>query len=308
MRNYLKIIIKYISEPAYRFDVNSMYGLYDKMDDERFLKKKYYYRMGKELNLENPQTFNEKLQWLKIYDRRPLYTTMVDKYEAKQYVAGIIGQKYIVPTLGVWDKFDDIDFNKLPNQFVLKCTHDSGGLVICSDKSKLDIAQARKKIERSLSTDYYLTGREWPYKDVKRRIIAEQYLVDSETRELRDYKVFAFDGVARALFIASERQNLVEETKFDFYDENFVHLPITNGHPNSKVQLKKPVNFEEMKRLAGKLSEGFPELRVDFYEVDGKLYFGELTFFHYSGMVPFVPEEWDLKFGSWIKLPQKICR
>lgn len=276
------------------------------LSDEAYLKFAFRAKVGKKLDLKDPKTYNEKLQWLKLYNRKPEYTQMVDKYGVKEYVANAIGEEYIIPTLGVWDSFDEIDFDKLPDQFVLKCTHDSGGLVICRDKSKLDKIAAKKKIERSLKTNYYLHGREWPYKNVKPRIIAEQYMEDEKTQELRDYKFFAFDGEVKALFIASDRFAGGEETKFDFFDENFNHLPFTNGHPNANVLPEKPEMFEEMKELAAKLGEGIPQARIDFYEVNGKIYFGEITFFHWGGMKPFKPEEWDYKFGEWIKLPEKI--
>ena len=273
------------------------------LPDSTYLRATYRLTFGKPLNLDNPETFNEKLQWLKLHDRRPEYTAMVDKYEAKKYVASIIGEEHIIPTLGVWDRFDDIDISKLPNQFVLKCTHDCGGLVICRDKSSFNAEKARDKIERCLKRNYYWGGREWPYKDVKPRILAEQYMEDEETHELRDYKFFTFDGVPKALFIATERGSK-EETKFDFFDADFKHLPFTNGHPNADVMPAKPKTFEEMKSLAAKLSENIPQLRVDFYEVNGKAYFGELTFSHWSGMMPFNPPEWDKTFGEWIKLPE----
>ncbi len=280
-------------------------GYYDRLPDELYLRLVYLGRTGKLLNLKNPQKYNEKLQWLKLYDRKPEYTRMVDKYEAKLYVAERIGQEYIIPTYGVWDSFDEIDFDSLPNQFVLKTTHDCGGLVICTDKAKLDMDKARQTIENHMHRPYYLHGREWPYKNVKPRILAEQYMEDLKTRELRDYKFFCFDGEVKALFIATERQLAGEETKFDFFDAEYNHLPFINGHPNASKLPEKPVCFEQMKVLAGKLSEGIPHLRVDFYEVDGKIYFGELTFSHWSGMVPFEPEQWDYTFGSWIKLPDK---
>lgn len=272
--------------------------------DKLYLKLKYRSRMGKKLNIDNPKTYNEKLQWLKLYDRKPLYTRMVDKYEAKIYAAKIIGEEYIIPTLGIWDNFDNIDFELLPERFVLKCTHDSGGLVICLDKSKFDKIGAKKKISACLKTNYFWHGREWPYKSVIPRIIAEEYMEDHDTQELRDYKFFVFNGVPKALFIASERQGKTE-TKFDFFDMQYNHLPFTNGHPNAENLPQKPTCFEEMKDLASKLSKGTPELRVDFYEVNGKVYFGELTFSHWSGFTPFEPEEWDYKFGSWIQLPDK---
>jgi hypothetical protein len=264
--------------------------------------------MVQELNLRNPKTVNEKLQWLKLYDRKPEYINMVDKYEAKKYVAGIIGEEYIIPTLGVWETFDEIDFDSLPEQFVLKCTHDCGGLVICRDKSKLDLEKAKKKINSCLKRCYYYDHREWPYKNVKPRIIAEAYMEDSVTAELRDYKFFCFNGEAKMLFIASDRQTKGEETKFDFFDIDFNHLPFTNGHPNAKNIPEKPLCFDQMKALAEKLSAGVPHLRVDFYEVDGKIYFGELTFSHWSGMTPFDPEKWDLKIGEWLKIDQGVIK
>ena len=297
--------IRYILDSKYRFNKNASLGFYNKVPDEKFLKRTYALSMNKQLNLEEPKTYNEKLQWLKLYDRKPIYTTMVDKYEVKKYVADIIGEEYVIPTLGVWDKFEDVDFHSLPEQFVLKCTHDSGGLAICKDKSNFDIKKARKKINKSLKRNYYLANREWPYKDVKPRIIAEKYMEDTQTAELRDYKFFCFDGEAKMLFIATDRQKKGEETKFDFFDMDFNHLPFTNGHPNAAVIPQKPKCFEEMKALAEKLSANIPQVRIDFYEVDEKVYFGEITFFHWSGMKPFKPEEWDEKIGSWIKLPEK---
>lgn len=299
---YMKSIGRYIKNPGrilLRFTDTK------RMSDERYLKLMFKDRMGYKLNLKNPKTFNEKLQWLKIHNRRPEYTKMVDKYEAKLYVAEKLGEEYIIPSLGVWDKFDDIDFDGLPDKFVLKCTHDSGGLVVCRDKSKLDKEAAREKIERSLKRNYYWHSREWPYKDVKPRIIAEKYMEDSVTQELRDYKFFCFNGEMKVMFIASERYNETTETRFDFFDREFQHLNFRNGHPNADVLPAKPEKFEEMCVLAEKLSGDIPLLRVDFYEVDGEIYFGELTFSHWGGMMPFEPKEWDEKLGSWIKLPDK---
>ena len=300
----IKKAIKFLVNKKYRVRILDSLGAYNHLSDEKYLKKQYKFWMGKELNLEHPETYTEKIQWLKLNDRKPIYTAMVDKCEAKKYVAERIGEEYIIPTLGVWDNFDDIDFDTLPNRFVLKCTHDSGGLVIVRDKSKLDKAKARKKITRCLKTNYFYHGREWPYKNVKPRIIAETFMEDSETSELRDYKFFAFNGEAKALFVATERQKAGTEVKFDFFDMEYNHLPIKNGHPNADVPPQKPKCFDEMKVLAGKLSEGIPQLRVDFYEVDGKVYFGELTFAHFGGTVPFEPDEWDKTFGDWTVLPE----
>lgn len=296
-------IKKIINNPALLFLTLGHRGLFNWMSDKTYLSIAYRIRMGKKLNLESPETFNEKLQWLKLYNRNPKYTDMVDKYKAKEYVSKMIGTEYVIPTIGVWDKFEDIDFDSLPNQFVLKCTHDSGGLVICRDKQKLDISAVKRKINKSLKHNFYYAQREWPYKNVKPRIIAEQYMEDKEDKELRDYKFFCFDGRVKALFVATDRGNKYEETKFDFFDEEFNHLEIKNGHPNANKVPHKPKQFNLMKDLAKKLSKGIPQVRVDFYEVNGQVYFGEMTFFNFSGMTPFEPEEWDYKFGSWIKLP-----
>lgn len=274
-------------------------------DDELFLKLLFKQRMGFKLNLKNPRTFSEKLQWLKLYDRWPEYTQMVDKYEAKKYVASIIGEEHVIPTLAIYNHAEDIDFDALPNQFVLKCTHDSGGIVICKDKSKLDKQVTVKKLADALKVNYYYQNREWPYKNVKPRIIAEPYMTNSkeEDGELSDYKWFCFDGEPKFMFIATDRFTIGEETKFDFYDIEFNHLPFINGHPNATRQIEKPEGFDAMKEFARKLSKGLPHVRVDFYSVNGHIYFGELTFFHWSGMMPFIPIDWDYKFGSYIHLP-----
>ena len=305
IKKTIKAGYKFIARGDYRVKFLSSRGIYRYISDEKFLRKVYKAYIGKPLNLDAPCTYTEKLQWLKLYDRKPEYTRMVDKFGAKEYVAEKIGEEYIIPTLGVWDKFEDIDFDSLPDSFVLKCTHDSGGLVICKDKSKLDLKSAEKKLKKFLKRKYYYVWREWPYKNVKPRIIAEKYMEDEKTAELRDYKFFCFNGEAKLLFIATDRQTAGEETKFDFFDMEFNHLPFTNGHPNAEQPPEKPLCFDEMRELAEKLSAGIPHLRVDFYEVNGKVYFGELTFSHWSGVVPFDPEEWDYKIGEWITLPEK---
>ena len=269
--------------------------------DEIYVRVEYFIVFGKRLRLKNPQTYSEKHQWLKLHEGDPIYTRMVDKAEAKKYVTEIIGEEYIIPTYGVWNHFDEIDFDKLPDQFVLKTTHDSGGVIICKDKKTLDKNAAKVKLEKSLKNDYYYTSKEWPYKNVVPRIIAEKYMED-ESGELCDYKLFCFDGKMKALFIATDRFTSGEETKFDFFDENFNHLPFTNGHPNATKPIKKPESFQQMKDLAEKLSQKIPHVRVDFYCTNGKIYFGELTFFHWGGFKRFEPEEWDFKFGEWFKL------
>lgn len=273
--------------------------------DKIYLNNKFKKVFGRNIDWKNPTTFNEKLQWLKIYDRNPLYTKLVDKYEVREYISEKIGEEYLIPCLGVWDRFEDIDFDKLPKQFVLKCTHDSNSVIVCKDKSCFDHAQAKQRLEEHLRSSFYYNAREWPYKNVKPRIIAEAYMEDEKTHELRDYKLFAFKGKVRALFIASDRQNPNEQVKFDFFAPDYKHLDIRQGHPNSEILPDKPLHLEKMIQLAETLSRDFPQVRVDFYECNGTVYFGEMTFFHHSGFVPFDPEYWDKTFGDWIILPTK---
>ncbi|MCC8071301.1 MAG: glycosyl transferase [Bacteroidales bacterium] len=274
------------------------------VSDETYLRGLYRSFFGRPLNLDHPQTYCEKLQWLKLYDRHPEYGTLVDKEAVKTHVASLIGEEHIIPTYGVWDRPEDIDYDSLPDDFVLKATHNSGCFVICHDKTKLDKQRINKKFRRALKADYADTYKEYPYAYVKPRIIAEKYMED-ESGELRDYKFFCFDGKPELMFVALDRQKEGEETKFDFYDMDFRHLPITNGHPNSPVAIPKPKSFEKMKEIAAILSKGYPHVRIDLYDINGQIYFGEYTFFHWSGIIPFDPSEWDLKMGSMIRLPQR---
>lgn len=271
--------------------------------DKLYLSVEYALRFKRHLNLVNPQSYNEKLQWLKLYDRNSLYIELVDKYAVKQYVTNLIGPDYVIPLLGVWNSPDEIDFEKLPNQFVLKCTHDSGGLIICKDQKKFNKEAAKKQLSNLLKNDFYFKTREWPYKNVPHKIIAEKYMVDESGYELKDYKFFCFNGVPKFCFIACDRDTPNEETKFNFYDMDFNLLPFTNGHPNSTEPLKKPIGFEQMKELAALMSRGIPHVRIDFYDINGHVYFGEYTFYHWSGFVPFEPDIWDYKIGALISLP-----
>lgn len=297
-------IIDAIKSPRKILFSIGMHGWIHFLRDETYLKLMYWCKFAKKLDLSNPKTFNEKIQWMKLNYRKPEFTFMVDKYEAKKYAASVIGEEFIVPTLGVWNSFDEIDFEKLPKQFVLKCTHDSGGLVICRDKASFNRAEAKKKIEKCLKRNYYWVGREWPYKNVKPRIIAEQYMEDVRDEELRDYKFFVFDGVVKALFITKGRA--AGDTQADYYDVDFNHLDLKWGYPNSKVAPKKPETFDKMLSAAEKIAQGHPQLRVDFYEVNGKAYFGEMTFYDGSGFDKLEPETWDEKFGEWIALPPNM--
>lgn len=273
--------------------------------DATYLKVRFRLIMGKKLDLKNPQTFSEKLQWLKLYDRRPEYTTMVDKYAVKDYVAGIIGKEYIIPTLGVWDRPEDIEWDKLPNRFVLKTTHGGGseGVVICKDKQTFDREKAIKTLKSNMHNDWRIQ-MEWPYKNVPHRIIAEEFIDPSpETKDLSDYKFFCFDGVVKGLFVATERHKEGEDVKFDFFDADFNHLPFKQGHDNAQPCPPKPHNFDLMKQVAARLSKGYPHVRVDLYDTGDRVLFGEITMYHFGGMVPFRPEEWDKLFGDMLTIP-----
>lgn len=275
------------------------------LSDKNYIRLKWAINMSYPLNLDAPKSFNEKLQWLKLNDRKPIYSQMVDKYGAKFYVSDRLGDKYIIPTLGVWNRVDDIEWHKLPDRFVLKCTHNSGGLVISKDKSKLDIEKAKRILNQSLKFDFYKAGREWPYKDVPRRIIAEEFMEDSEGQDLSDYKIHCFNGEPKAILVCRDRFSATGLTE-DFYDEKWNHMDVRRpNHPNAAVPMEKPDELELMLDLARKLSAEVPFLRVDFYIVNHHIYFGELTFYPATGMTPFVPEEWDWKFGSWINIDKK---
>ena len=270
-------------------------------DDVTYIKWRWKAYMDYPLNLEDPKTFNEKLQWIKLHDRQPIYSKLVDKYEVKQYVADIIGEEHIIPTIGVYDRVEDIDFEALPQQFVLKCTHDSGGIVICKDKSLLDHDAAIRKLQHGLKKNYYYQNREWPYKNVKPRIIAEQYM-DNDGQELDDYKVHNFNGEPKVVLVCSDRYKISGLAE-DFYSCEWEHLDISRpGLRHSAEVQKKPAELDEMLNLAKKLSVGIPFVRTDFYIINHQVYFGEMTFFPACGMKPFVPREWDYKLGSFIML------
>lgn len=259
------------------------------------------YGMPYKLKLDNPITFNEKLQWLKLYNRKPIFTRMVDKAEAKKYVEEAIGREYIIPTIGVWDSVDEIPWQNLPEKFVIKNTHDSGGLIICKDKSKLDIPEAKKVLEKFHKRQYFKRNREWPYLNVPHRIICEQYMVDESGFELKDYKFFCFSGKAYCFKVDFDRS---KSHRANYYDLSGNLLPFgeTICPPDPKREIKLPENINEMVRLAEILSKDIPFLRVDFYNINGKIYFGELTFFPYSGFGTFTDEKWDYKLGELIDL------
>lgn len=297
--------LKFICDSRYRVDILSGIGLYDNMNDKEYLEKIFKAVMGYPLNLDSPKTFNEKIQWLKLYDRRPEYTMMVDKYKVRKYIADKIGEEYLIPLIGVWDNPDEIDFDRLPNQFVLKCNHNSGlGMCICRDKSKLDINKVKARLRKGLKQNYFLYGREWPYKNVPRKIICEQYMENYSTPDLRDYKFFCFSGIAKCYKIDFDR---FIDHRANYYDmnNNILTLGEKSCPPVFNKKLVQPISIGKMKDLAEFLSKEIPFLRVDFYDVNGRIYFGELTFSPASGMGKFLSQEWDDLLGEWIELPEK---
>lgn len=272
------------------------YKLLTLTSDRLFIKIKYYIRLNKIPNLDKPKTFNEKLQWLKLNDRRPIYTTMVDKYRVRDYVSNKIGKEYLIPLIGVWDDPDEIDFDSLTNQFVLKCNHNSGtGMYICKDKSKIDEEEIRHGLRQGLKEDYFIYSREWPYKNIPKKIICEDYIGDNPN----DYKIFCFNGKARYVLVCSDRFTSLKET---FFDLNWNVAPFKRPKIDIDPNIEKPHNLEKMIELANKLSKNIPFLRVDFYEVNKMIFFGELTFFPAGGFSGFEPAERDYKLGKMIKL------
>lgn len=305
MNRYIRMVKQFVLDPKVRFGYLTRAGFYKHMSDEEYLSRKYQLYFGQKLDLQNPQTFNEKLQWLKLYNRKPEYTVMVDKYKVREYIAQELGEEYLIPLLGVWDNPDEIDFDALPNQFVLKCNHNSGlGMCICKDKSELDISKVKVELRKGLKQDYYLTGREWPYKDVPRKIIAEKYMEDV-SGDLKDYKFYCFNGEMKFVMINSDR-NTSRPTRADYFDRDFNWLDFTWGYSHAEVHPKKPEQFEKMVAIVEKLAKGLPHIRVDLYDCNGKIYFGELTFFDGSGFDKIEPLEWDYKIGKLLKLPTSL--
>lgn len=275
------------------------------LPDKQYLSLRYYNTFGCFPNWKKPQTFNEKLQWLKMYDHNPEYTKMVDKVAAKQYVTQKLGEEYIIPTLGVWERAEDIDWDLLPNQFVLKCNHDSGGLVICKDKLQLDKKAAIEKLKNSLKTDFYKIGREWPYKNVPRNILAEKFMSPAPNEsDLHDYKFFCFNGEVKFLKVDYGR---FEEHHANYYDIEWNLLPFSEVLCPSQPshQIKKPTNYDRMLEIATELSKNIPFVRVDLYNINGKIYVGELTFYPASGLMKLDSDEWDRKIGEMLTLPRK---
>lgn len=300
--NKINKLVKVIVDKNFRTMVLGRRGFYRTMPDDKYLKRVFQSLTGRTLDLENPRTYNEKLQWLKINERRPEYTMMVDKYQVRNYIKQELGEEYLIPLLGVWDSPNEIDFDNLPDQFVLKCNHNSGkGMCICTNKNNLNIRRVKKNLEKGLNEDYYYTGREWPYKDVPKKIIAEKYMIDTDVGELKDYKFYCFNGEVKFVMINSDR-NSDQPTKADYFDKNFNWLNFRWGYEHSCIRPEKPYDYEKMIEIAEKLSRNMKHVRIDLYSCSKKIYFGEITFFDGSGFDKIEPIEWDYKIGSWIQL------
>ena len=277
------------------------------MDDKTYLSLRYRYATGKKIHWNNPKEFNEKLLWLMVHDHNPKYKVLVDKFEVKKYIAQLIGEEYVIPLLAVGERFEDIDFDSLPNQFVVKCNHDSGGIVICKDKSQFDYEAAKNLINSHLDKEFYRITREWPYRDIKRKVIVEKYMEDQNNEsggELRDYKFYCFNGEPKFLYLSQGLTNhetakinyvSLEWEKEEFYREDYKQFDVLPG---------KPTNFEKMIDLAKVLSQGFPFVRVDIYEINQKIYFGEMTLYPGAGITEFFPDKWNAVLGDYIDITQ----
>jgi len=298
----LQKIAKYIKNPLLIFFYLGYKGFLNWLPDTVYLKIMFRAKCSYSLDLKNPKTFNEKLQWLKLYNRNPLYTWLADKYEVRKFIAEKIGDEYLIPLLGVWDSVDEIDFEKLPNQFVLKCNHDSGSVIICNDKNNFNVEKTKEKLRKNLKRNYYWLGREYPYKNIKPRIICEKYMVDESGTELKDYKFFCFNGEPKIIQVNYNRSI---DHRLNFYDTkfNYVHIQLKPHLTNPNKLIDKPSNLDKMLILAKTLSKDYPFVRVDFYSINDKVYFGELTFTPNSGYKEFKPAEFNFEMGSWLELP-----
>ena len=304
---YLHALRSLIANPRKILIYMNSAHLLNRLPDKLFLRLFWKARFGYDLDLEAPRTFNEKMQWLKLYDRDPLHTLMVDKHAVKAYVSPLIGSEHVIPTLGVWVDPEQIDFSSLPDRFVLKCNHTSGeGLILCRDKSRLDRNKAVSSLKKAMKDDYYYTYREWPYKDVPRKILAEPYMEDRDAVSLGldtlpVYKFFCFEGEPR--IIQTIQNDKMPNESIDYYDPSWTLLPFRQNYPNSPVPSARPKQLDKMLEMAKKLSAGFHFLRVDLYEINGEIYFSEFTFFSAAGFAPFDPPEWNETLGSWISVP-----
>lgn len=297
----LKKTYKAIKNPGSVLLRGLNFKVFRDVPDSKFLTLKYKLRTGETLDLKNPKSYNEKLQWLKLNDRNPEYTSLVDKYEVRKYISKKIGNEYLIPLLGVWKSVEDINFDKLPNSFVLKCNHNSAGLVICKNKKELDIDKAKSSLKKQLKKNFYYKNREWPYKNVSPRIIGEKLMVDESGKGLKDYKFYCFHGEPKVVQVDYNR---FTNHKRNLYDLSWNYIPASIQYKSDpKIKIKKPEKLDIMIELARILSKNYYHVRIDFYSINGQIYFGEITFYSEAGFGKFQPKEFDIKMGSLIKLP-----
>lgn len=298
LTTFLKNPIYFITSPAAK-------GYLNWVPDSIYIKILFKALVGEKCHLKHPVTYNEKLQWLKLHDRKPEYSEMVDKYEVRKYIARTLGEEYLIPCFGVYESFDEINFAELPDQFVLKCTHDSGSVIICTDKFKLDIAAAKERLTKAMKKNYYDTYREWPYKGVKPRIIAEKYMVDESGDDLKDYKIMCFNGKAKVIETHENRYTEGKTHTQTFYTENWEKLDIyqVDLYP-TKEKRPKPEQMDTLIALSEKIAHDMYHARVDWYLINGHIYFGEITFYDGSGFEPFPEKKDDVYLGNLLKLPQ----
>lgn len=287
---------RYIADPYWALGCDMIKSLPNWMSDEFYIRTLWRMLMGYKLDLRNPKTFNEKLQWLKLYNHNPLYTTLVDKLRVKDWVAEKIGEEYVISTLAVWESADEIDISQLPDQFVLKCNHDSGSVVICKDKSTFDLNAAKEKLGNALKHNFYLEAREWAYKNVKPCIFAETYIQDTVYDDLITYKFLCFNGRPELMYVTVKNENIWE----NYYDMDFRLLDLNRKYHNNTYSVARPKCFEQMKIVAEKLSKDIVHVRIDLYEVDGQIYFSEYTFYDWGGLFDFNSEEWNNHLGELI--------
>lgn len=296
---------KAVADPWYIIRGLASKNLLNFLSDRTYLKLMYYAHFQTKLNLSEPQTYNEKLQWLKLYHRNPEYTIMVDKYEVRDYIREKIGEKYLNTLLGVWKTPEEIDFEELPDKFVLKTTHNSGGYVICDNKDKLDWESAKQILSKYLNKNYFNIGREYPYLNVEPRVIAEEFLEQDNGEELRDYRFFCFNGEPKFVSVDFSITDK-SRTRRNLYDLNWDLLEASISYPHEEdFIVNKPDKFEEMIQLSKQISKGIPHTRVDFYYINKQIIFGEITFYHQNGWGKFTPEEFNKQLGDWITLPEK---
>jgi len=296
----IKKISKILKNPLLLFAHMCRYWPLRYISDEAFLKLSFKAYQGYKLDLNKVETFNEKIQWLKLFDRNNKYTDLTDKYLVRKYVKERIGEQYLIPLLGVWNYVNEINFSKLPNQFVLKCNHDSGSVIICKNKQEFDTQKATKKLKKNLNTQYFWKSREYNYKNIKRKVIAEKYMIDIDGKEINDYKFFCFNGDPKFIQV-----DFARHTKHirNYYNIDGTFIPVEYGCQSDRnLMLPKDIKLDEMINIAKKLSKDFIMVRVDLYQIENKIYFGELTFHHGGGFMKVNPFEYDKKWGSYIDI------